>query len=466
MLVLAVKKLSHINLRLMKYLLVGFIGFMLSATVFAVPAEPDNILIVEMQTGSVTSASEEFVELHNPNDLELDLAGWLLQYKSATGENWSTKSELAQVIEPRGRYLISTDGYLEEEVIDVMSHGLAKSAGHVRLLEPALEEDDDDIVHDALGWGVTADSAEGDLPTVAPEAGQSLKRIVDEDGYFIDTDVNFDDFETSELPTPVSDEEPIEEDTTPADEEIFDEEPEEETKGEEGPEEQGEVSGVLSESKVYAKVNITELFIDPSSPKTDADDEFIELFNPNKESVQLEGYVIQTGNTFSRSFTIPNLEIAPGQYLALYSIDTGLPLSNAGSQARILDPNGDEAFKTNPYEKAKSDNAWALVSGKWQWTSSPTPAAPNVIVVPASTSRRKSSSSSSSRSSSSRSSSSGSSSDGRIIYEEPAAIADTELNTAVLVGVGALAFGYAIYEYRHDITNRYHQTRRYFKSRR
>lgn len=460
----------------MKYLLIGFTGFMLSATVFAIPMELENLLIVEMQTASLEKAGEEFVELHNPNDLELDLSGWLLQYKPATSENWSTKSELSGIIEPRGRYLISTEDYLDEEAIDTMSPGLAKAAGHVRLLEPSLEEDGEDTVHDLVGWGITADSAEGELPTVAPEAGQSLKRIVDEDGYFIDTDINFDDFEVSELPTPVSDEEPIDETTEPVDdeeivdeepEEIFDEEPEE-IIDEEVADEQGEVAGLVSEPKVYSKVSITELLIDPSSPKTDADDEFIELFNPNKSSVQLEGYTIQTGNTFSRSFTIPSLEIAPGQYLALYSIDTGLPLSNAGSQARILDPNGDEVFKTSPYEKAKSDNAWALVAGKWQWTSTPTPAAPNVIVVPASTSRKKSSKSSSSRSrsSSSKSSSSSSGSDGRIIYEEPAAIANTEINTAVLIGVGSLAFGYAIYEYRHDIANRYHQSRRYFKSRR
>ncbi len=463
----------------MKYILVGFIGFILSASVFAIPVEYDDVLIVEMQTGSPESASQEFVELYNPNDSEIDITGWLLQYKSATGENWSTKSELSGVIEPRGRYLVSTVDYLDTEALDTMSSGLAKTAGHIRLLEPTLEEDGEDVIHDVLGWGLTADSAEGELPTVAPEAGQSLKRLVDEDGYFIDTDVNVDDFETSELPTPVSDEEPAEEVVDVPEEDVFDEDtevteetdPEEvvEEPADETNEEQGEVAGIVSEPKVYAKVQITELFIDPSSPKTDADDEFIELFNPNKESVQLEGYVIQTGNTFSRSFTIPTLVIHPGQYLALYSIDTGIPLSNAGSQARILDPNGNEVYKTSPYEKAKSDNAWALVAGKWQWTSNPTPAAPNVIIVPASTSRKKSSKNSSkSRKSSSRSSNSSSSSgsDARIIYEEPAAIVDTEINVAVLVGVGSMAIGYAMYEYRHDIANRYHQSRRYFKSRR
>lgn len=456
----------------MKYAVILMVGFMLSAGVFAVEVEPQNVLIVEVQTASEASAGEEFVELHNPNDIPTDVTGWLLQYKSATGENWTTKAELEGEIEPRGRYLLATDDYSEEEYDQEFSSGLAASAGHLRLVIPAETDEEEEFIHDQLGWGDTADSAEGDSPAEAPDKGESLKRIVDEDGYFIDTDVNFDDFEVSITPTPVSDPEPedveVIEDEVPVDDEAIDNEDiideEIEPVVEEG---EGGVLGQTKEPLSYPEVWITELFIDPSSPKTDAEDEFIEIFNPSKSAVQLKDYIIQTGNTFSRSFTIPELEVQPGQYLALYSLDTGLPLSNSGSQARILDPDGGELFKTDPYNKAKSDTSWIFLDGKWLWSAQSTPAAPNIVVVPASSSsRKKSSSSSSSRSKSSKSSSSSSSSDSRIVYEEPASIADTEINTAVLIGVGALAFSYAIYEYRHDISNRIHQFRRYIKSRR
>lgn len=448
----------------MKYVVILVVGFMLSAGVFAVEAELENILIVEIQTATETSAGEEFVEMHNPNDIPINVVGWLLQYKSATGENWITKAELEGEIEPRGRYLLATDDYPEEEYDQEFSSGLAAGSGHLRLVVPAESDEEEELIHDQLGWGDIADSAEGDSPAEAPGKGESLKRIVDEDGYFIDTDVNFDDFEISSAPSPVSDPEAEDveindEELSVEDEDIIDEDTELVDQ-----EEEGEVLGQTKEPQSYDKVWITELFIDPSSPKTDADDEFIEIFNPNKHVVQLEGYIIQTGNTFSRSFTIPELEIQPGQYLALYSLDTNLPLSNSGSQARILDPDGGELFKTDPYDKAKSDTSWILVDGKWLWSAQSTPASPNVVVVPASSSRRKSSSSSSSSRSGSTSSSN--SSNSRIVYEEPASIADTQINTAVLVGVGSLAFGYAIYEYRHDISNRIHQFRRYIKSRR
>ena len=314
------------------------------------------------------------------------------------------------------------------------------------------------------------------MPTISPESSESLKRLVDEDGYFIDTDINQDDFIISSQPTPASDDSEVVD--TPVQDEVPDDqtqppedgetetEPEEVEEEPENVEDEGVVLATDNKPVSYPKIQITELFIDPSSPKTDADDEFIELFNPNKTSAQLEGYVLQTGNTFSRSFTIPKLSISPGEYLALYSIDTGLPLSNSGSQARLLDPNGDVVFATSPYEKAKPDISWVLVGGVWQWSATPTPAAPNVAVAPAtSTSKKASSKSSSSKSSTSKKSSS-SPGDARIIYEDPASIEGSEINKAVLFGVGTLALGYAIYEYRHDISNRFHQTRRYFKSRR
>lgn len=462
---------------LMKLLWTGLIVIILSVGVFATSEEPTNVLIVELQTGSLDAAGEEFIELYNPNDAEIDMIDWLVQYKSASSEDWKTKSVLGGVIEPRGRYLMASTDYLSEEVADEFSSGFAKTGGHIRVVEPAVEEDGEDIIHDLVGWG-TANTPEGDEATEAPGAGESLKRIIDEDGYFIDTDVNFEDFIISTEPTPATDDEAI---IDLVEEEIINEEQPDDEEGladeseeaeEDLVEEEAELDGVgavlgdIVSPVVYKKVNITELFIDPVSPKTDADDEFIELFNPNKDAVQLENYVLQTGNTYSRSFTLPELKINPGQYLVLYSIDTGLPLANTGSQARLLDPNGDVVFETTKYEKAKAGNSWVLgADGKWLWSSEQTPATPNVVIVPASSSRSSSSSKSSSSKSSSSSSSSGSS-DARVIYQEPASLEDTELNMAVLVGVGTMAVGYGIYEYRHDISNRINQFRKYLKARR
>jgi hypothetical protein len=465
----------------MRVLRLALVSLILTASVFALDTEPQNILIVELQTGSPDSASQEFIELHNPSDLPVDLADWLLQYRSASGENWTTKVVLTDIVEPRGRYLVATSEYLEEEATDVMSSGLAATGGHIRLVQPAIEEDGEDVTHDLLGWG-TAEFAEGELATDAPEKGESLKRVVDEDGYFIDTDVNFDDFEISETPSPAHDEEPAEkiiDDTTDdeqdpddaTDDEVDDSEDSTDSEEEEGDqEEQQEQEEVIEEEvKTYLPINITELYIDPVSPETDADDEFIELFNPNKTAVDLEGYLLETGNNYTYSFEFPSVKINPGAYIAFYSIDTDLALSNSGSKARLTDPNGKVISETKAYEKAKAGQAWALASGTWQWTTSPTPSKANVIILPASKTSSKSSSSSKKSSSSSKSSTKGastSSDDERNVYEEPATLEDTELNQTVLVGVGSMAVTYGLYEYRTDIGNRVYQFKKYARGRR
>lgn len=43
------------------------------------------IVITELQTGGATDATAEFVELYNPNDTSIDVTGWQLQYRPASG---------------------------------------------------------------------------------------------------------------------------------------------------------------------------------------------------------------------------------------------------------------------------------------------------------------------------------------------------------------------------------------------
>src|SRR5690606_33923349 len=94
--------------------------------------------------------------------------------------------------------------------------------------------------------------------------------------------------------------------------------------------------------------------------------------------VDLEEYVLETGMQYSYRFTLPNLSIGPGEYLALYSLDTNLTLSNSEGRARLLDPAGDVLFEVPVYQDAKPDTAWAIIGEVWQWTTQPTPGESNV----------------------------------------------------------------------------------------
>ena len=322
------------------------------------PAETlSPILITELQTAAADNASEEFVELYNTSDSALELTDWELHYKSATGTNWTLKATLSGAIEPRGYYTLATAGYLDDISLDELNAGLAASGGHVRVVLPAdAETGADEIIYDLLGWG-TADSPEGEA-ALAPSAGESLKRLVDnEELEFIDTDDNRSDFQISPEPNPQS--------TLP------ESEPEEDTEPE--PEED-------SDPTEYATILLSELLIDPASPATDAEDEFIELYNPNDTAVDLSGYTLETGSSFSYGFEFDGLVIGPKSYLVVYAVDTDLVLANGGGAARLLDPNG-AVLDSTIYEAAKTSEVWALIGGVWEFSNQPTPNAVNLASV-------------------------------------------------------------------------------------
>lgn len=420
--------------------------------------EPSPILLVEVQTGSLISATEEFIELYNQSDSAIDLENFRLQYRSATGTDWLTKSTLIGQIEARGHYLLATEG-LAHEANAVGALGLASGGGHLRVVQLVEATE---VVIDQLAWGTAQFAVTA--PSTAPAPGESLKRRVNEDGDFVDTDDDSQDFIISISPTPEFAPIPPEPDVP------YEPEPDSEPSldpVEEEPSPQPTSGEEAAPRLNYPRLEISELLIDPDKPATDAEDEFVELYNPNSEAIDLEGYIIQTGSKYSYKFTLPNISLGAKKYLALYSLDTGLVLSNSGGAARLLTPANAPMYEVPTYVKAKPDTAWANISGSWQWTAKPTPSAANVSAATAGAARGgATSTTNNNRTYLSRGQVAADSTEARSIYEEPEATADDRINTAVVAGVGGLALLYAGNEYRHDVANLFAKFRRYFASRR
>ncbi len=426
------------------------------------------VYIVEVQTGSVNSASEEFVEIFNPTAQPVRLDGFLLQYLSASGENWITKAELSGEIPIRGRYLISTYiDYADES----MSSGLSTTGGHLRVMQPL---EDGELVYDVLGWG-DASYPEGYEAAFSPENGTTLKRAITEDGLFVDTNINAQDFVLSYSPSPqtnfvyVEEPEPEAEEPKPTNSKP----PTGGTKSTNPTKTPGAPkSSVPKSSAGSSPVIITELLIDPDKPLTDAEDEFVELYNPSSQTISLSGLVLETGSTFSYSFELPAISMNPGEYKALYSVDTGLTLSNTEGGARISTNSGAELDRTAQYQSAKPDAAWAKVGESWNW-STPTPGKPNTLPAGSAdtqgitaqgqevaTLRTDTPSYQAYESTESESSSD------RNEYEDESSGKELKLNNSILVGIGVVAVLYAGYEYRHNVINRINQFREYLKHRR
>ena len=224
----------------------------------------------------------------------------------------------------------------------------------------------------------------------------------------------------------------------------------------------GAATAVLPAGDVgLAAPQMTELLPNPSGTGTDGTDEFIELYNGNAQAFDLTGFTLQSGATTKHSYVFPSGTLLPAKsFVAFYSADTGLSLSNTSGQADLLDPFGTVLTQSEPYGTAKDGQAWALANGKWYWTTAATPNAANVVkqIVTASKATAKSPGKKSSGTVKGASTTLGS---GNSLSASSVTGDSTPAPTHpfVLAAVAVLAVGYGVYEYRHDIANRFHQLR-------
>lgn len=446
--------------------------FLMPAYAFSQTADGD-IMIVEIQTGTTNSASEEFVELYNASDQNVDISHYKVEYYSATSD-FTTPSRsipLHGTLYAGKHYLLASTGYLANKVNDSFSAGFSKMGGHIRLISPDPSDSTKKLVHDLVGWG-TALHPE-DVAAPALPDGSSLLRKTDTNGHFIDTDNNSDDFAINPTPTPIADNVPPESGGQPSN-------PDPNSGGTTTPPENDPIQPPAAQ---LLPLQITELLPNPAPPASDSLDEYVELYNPNDEPLDLNGYKLQTGKLFSYSHTFSDGTIPARTYQAHMVTETRVLLANSGGKARLIDQSGTIVSETDPYDNAANGQAWALVAGAWDWTTTPTPNEANILTAPlakqaalsstsntktpkktavkaANTKKSASGSKKSSKSSASAGSPTANTSDPAGI-NEPAA-----LHPAVLAGVSALAVGYAAYEYRHDMANRLYQFRRYRTARR
>lgn len=485
------------RLRGFAYLLL-LLPLLLSAPALASAAQ-SNVIIVEVQTaGFNNGADEEFVEIYNPTDQAWDISSWKLQYLSAGGSVWQNKATLHGSLYPEGRLVITSSALTSVESSINFAPGFKLEAGHVRLVRPNPDNDTEYIIEDTLGWG-TALHPETKPATFAPAGSSMTRRSID--GVYIDTDNNFEDFEISASPSPISSNPaslPEDTDEQSTETPTIEEAETDETlstidEPEELDEEQLELSEELAEpipeivnDQAVQTIQITELLPNPAAPLSDDTDEYIEIYNPNNEAVDLENYSMQTGNNYSYSYTLRDVTIQPKSYLVLYVSETGLVLANSSGKARLLSPHGDILSEALAYEDAKEGQAWAYIDNVWQWTALSTPGAVNAVDVKgaatvaaaktpkpkaAKVAKPKTAKSTKPKTTAKKEAKKSAAKKDDKVKENAATIADESKRPPSIHGwiiglVGAAAVGYAIYEYRHDLANRYHQLRRNRENRR
>jgi predicted extracellular nuclease len=170
-------------------------------------AQAQQVVISQVYGGGGNSGAtlkSDFIELHNNGTSAVDLAGWSVQYASATGTSWQVTT-LSGSIAPGGYYLVKeADGSGGTTTLPTPDATgtipMSGTAGKVALVNSttALSGACPAGNIDFVGFGSTANCSEGSTPTPAPSNTLAVLRAV---GGCTDSNNNGADFATG-TPTP------------------------------------------------------------------------------------------------------------------------------------------------------------------------------------------------------------------------------------------------------------------------
>ncbi|RJQ14310.1 lamin tail domain-containing protein [Candidatus Parcubacteria bacterium] len=127
-------------------------------------------------------------------------------------------------------------------------------------------------------------------------------------------------------------------------------------------------------------VFLNEALPDPMG--SDAELEFVEIYNSNGYQIDLGGWKLDDASGGSQPYLIPKgTIIGPLELLVFYSEDTKISLNNSGGDfIRLIRPDGSVADATIYSDKAEEGVAFAKTKDSlWTWTNTPTPRQNNIF---------------------------------------------------------------------------------------
>lgn len=341
-------------------------------SVYGIPS--DTLVIAQVQTGGPVSgtATQEIILLLNSASHDVEVTGWCIEYSSAANGTDFSKLGCIESVDVETELWLSGGGivsFATQEFSDfnsgfladfALKSGLAGGGGHVRLIDREGTE------VDRVGWG-GAVSPEGSA-TAAHAAGEVLSRDLSSEKVS-DSDDNKADFSSLPILSPISS--GLYEQTV-----IIDVCANIEGAQTEVPNGFVNNSGICTEIQLEdARLIITELL--PNAPSYDTGQEFIEIYNPTDQIVQLTDYVLQIGPAYTDTFIFLTGTIQPGEFTVVADTISGLTLPNTTASVRLVTPAGSIASETAAYVAPDDDVSWALIDNEWIYTNQITPGSAN-----------------------------------------------------------------------------------------
>lgn len=277
---------------------------------------------------SKISQDKKYVEIYNPTNQNVNLAGWKIEYYTGSGAKTVGKLFKDEVILANGFLVLSNDKMLAGAIKFDNNLGLAQSDGSVVLSRS------DGLVADTVGWGNNSKSAS------SPIKG-SVKIVwrcfIDEN--IIDSKNNSTNF----LSSKDSDNQEIVPYSRPSCKKP------ESNPGSKSPRELNKCEG-LKLNEIASNV----------------DEQFIEIINSGEKTVITTGCKLTVGDSGVRE-NIDDIELNPGEFLTIKIKNTNLKLPKTKGKVYLLDEVGSK-IDSAEYEKLAKSSSWSLIDDEWMQT--------------------------------------------------------------------------------------------------
>ena len=272
---------------------------------------------------SKISQDKKYVEIYNPTNQNVNLAGWKIEYYAGSGAKTVGKIFKDEVILANGFLVLSNDNMLAGAIKFDNNLGLAQNDGSVVLSRS------DGSVADIVGWGNNSKSAGSPI-----KGGVKIvwRCFVGEE--IIDSKNNSTDFLLSKY----SDNQEIVPYSRPNCK-TPDSKPE-------PPKELNKCEG-LKLSEIASNV----------------DEQFIEIINSGEKTVITTGCKLTVGDSGVRE-NIGNIELNPGEFLTIKIKNTKLKLPKTKGKIYLLDEAGSK-IDIAEYNNIPKGASWSLIDDEW-----------------------------------------------------------------------------------------------------